>query len=226
MRRSFQTFLKLSRVSARFPKGQVVLQRGVDERRRLIDVKPVTVVQDTENLVALWLPIGVPTKQPRLLTHDSGTPRRWEDGNWELIDSVWRWAELLILVRPHQLRATWVRWSESREFLGWAVNFQSELTRTHLGFDLTDYQLDILVEPDRSWQWKDEEEFQIAIETGRIPRELAEEIRKEAHRATEDIENSRWPFSSAFMDWKPDGLSPPTSLSSTWANLSMYQSAE
>lgn len=208
----------------RFNRGQSILKRGLDEHGRIIGVKPVTVAEDSEELVALWLPLGVPTKLSRLIDHVPGTPRVWMDGNWELVDSTWRWAELLILVRPGELRANWVRWSANREFLGWAVNLQSELTMTPLGFDVVDYQLDIMVNPDRSWQWKDEDEFQIAIEMGRITSEIAGRVRKEAERAVEDIEAGVSPFTPEWRDWTPDELKPPERLTPSWTDLSMYES--
>lgn len=41
-----------------------------------------------------------------------------------------------------------------REFRGWHVNMQSSMQRPRLGFDHRDHPLDILVDPDRSWQGK------------------------------------------------------------------------
>jgi hypothetical protein len=145
-------------MQSRFRHGESILYRELDEHGRIVDTKPVVVVEDSDAQVVLWLPLDTPTKKPVLLNHTPGTPRRWEEGNWELIDGVWRWAEILIIVRPDDFRATWVRWSADRIFEGCYVNMQSKLTRTPLGFDLTDHQLDIVVEPDRNWRWKDQDE--------------------------------------------------------------------
>ena len=114
----------------RFSVGSSVLYRGLDEHRRVVSVLPVRVVQDDQELVVLWLPLGTPTMKPELIDHTPGMPRRWVDGNWVLVQATWRWAELLIIVRPGERRATWVRWAEDRTFQGWAVNMQSELNRS------------------------------------------------------------------------------------------------
>ncbi len=115
---------------SRFYYGQPILYRELDERGQVIDVKPVTVVEDSDARIALWLPLGTPTKRPVLLNRTPGTPRRWMKRSWALVDSTWQWAELLIVVRPDNRRATWVRWSADRLFQGWVVNLQSELWRS------------------------------------------------------------------------------------------------
>lgn len=171
----------------RFEPGQVTLYREIVDRV-ILDVKPVTVVEDTDDQLLLWLPLGTPSKRPVLLDHVPGTPRRWTDSNWELQDSTWQWAELLIVIHPDQYRATWVRWSENRDFLGWCVNMQSRLARTPLGFDFRDHQMDLTVEPDRWYQWKDQAELDICVEDGRLQPQEAESIREEGDRAIEEIE--------------------------------------
>ena len=47
---------------------------------------------------------------------------------------------------------------------------QSVLTRTRLGFDLRDHQPDIVIEPNRAWRWKDEDELDICVKAAIEPR--------------------------------------------------------
>ena len=84
-------------VRSRFRCGKTILYRELDENGQLIDVKPITVVEDSDARVALWLPVGTPTKKPELRAHRSGKPRDWVIGSWALSDSIWKWAELLII---------------------------------------------------------------------------------------------------------------------------------
>lgn len=205
--------------TSRFHYGESILYREVDENRQIIDVKPVTVVKDSDIQVVLWLPLDTPSKRPILLNHTPGTPRRWAKG---LEDSVWRWAELLIIVKPDQRRATWVRWSREREFEGWYVNMQSSLFRTRLGFDMRDHQLDVLVEPDRAWRWKDEDELDLCVQDGRLSLEQSKEIRSEGRRGVEEIEQNAGPFSEGWENWHPDAMLPRPVLSPDWDDLSMY----
>lgn len=206
----------------RFHYGENIIYREVDERQQILDVKPVTVVEDSNTQIVLWLPLDTPSKRPILLNHIPGTPRRWIDGQWRLEDSVWRWSELLIIIKPNQQRATWVRWSREREFQGWYINLQSRLVRTRLGFDFRDHQLDILVDPNREWRWKDEDELNICVEDGRFTHQQAQSIREEGLLGIKDIEQSLTPFSESWEDWFPDAtLSHPT-LPTDWNDLSMY----
>ena len=205
-----------------FSRDESILYRETDEHGRIIDVKPVTVVEDSDIQIVVWLPLNTPSKKAELISHTPGTPRRWTKNNWALKDSTWQWAELLIVVNPHQQWATWVRWSREREFLGWYVNMQSELTRTRLGFDLRDHQLDILVEPNREWRWKNEDELELCMLDGRVSAEDAEAIYAEGQRAVEEIEQNLGPFSAGWEDWHPDPKLPRPTLSPDWDDLSMY----
>ena len=207
---------------ARFRPGESIIYRGVDERGQIVSVLTARVVRDDDELVALWLPIGAPSMKPELVDHTPGTPRRWVDGNWYLTSSTWWWAVLLVLVRPGEERATWVRWSSDRTFQGWAVNMQSELTRTRLGFDICDHQLDILVEPDRTWHWKDEDELELAVELGRMSRDHADRVRATGDRAVQDIETNSWPYDAGFETWAPDPSWTLPELPEDWDDLSMY----
>ena len=166
--------------------------------------------------------MDTPTKQPVLLNHMPGTPRRWTKDNWTLQDSTWQCGEVLIVIRPDQQRATCVIWTRDRKFSGWYVNMQSRLTRTPLGFDLRDHQLDILVEPNREWRWKDEEELDICVEQGRIGPDQAKAIRAEAQRAVEEIEKDEGPFAAGLVSWTPEPRLPRPTMSPDWDDLSMY----
>lgn len=205
----------------RFQRGDCVLYRETDGDC-LIDVKPVTVVEDSEARLALWLPIGTPTKRPVLLNHVPGTPRRWRDGEWQLVDSTWQLGDALILVRPGELRATWVMWRPDGAFAGWYVNLQSALRRTPWGFDFSDYQLDLVVGPDRAWRLKDEAELAIAIEDGKIGPALAEEIREEMRRAIDAIESAAAPFSEEWEGWRPEADWRRPAMVKGWDDVSMY----
>ena len=212
----------LCNTGSKFHRGQPILYREVNEHRRVVDVKPVTVVEDSDDQIALWLPLDTPSKKPVLHNHTPGAPRRWTEGNWSLQDSFWRVAERLILIKPDQLRATWVGWSRERVFEGWYVNMQSKLVRTRLGFDIRDHHLNILVEPDREWRWKDASELDLCVEDGRMDPVQAEDTRAEGLRAIAEIECNEGPFSQSWEDWHPDPTLSHPQLTPDWNDLSMY----
>ncbi len=206
---------------SRFRTGDGIVSRGVDPRQGVVSVISARVVRDDDELIGIWQPIGAPSIKPELIRHIPGTPRRWVDGNWYLTPSVWTWAEVLVLVRPGEQRATWVRWSSDRTFQGWAVNMQSELTRTQFGFDHWDHQLDILVDPDRTWLWKDSDELELAVELGHMTREQAVRVRAVGEAAVRDIEANAWPYNAGFEDWAPDPSWTLPDLPPDWDDLSV-----
>ena len=209
-------------IPSKFCYGEPILYRELDEHGQVVDVKPVTVIEDSDVQIALWLPLGTPTKKPVLLNHTPGTPRNWVEGSWALVDSTWQWAELLIVVRPDNCRATWVRWSADRVFQGWYVNLQSKLCRTRLGFDFRDHQLDIIVEPDRNWRWKDQDELDLAVELGCLTHAQSKAVREEGQLAVMEIERNSGLYSESIEQWCPEASLTRPKLRADWNDLSMY----
>jgi hypothetical protein len=178
-------------------------------------VKPVVVVEDSPELVALFLPAGTETlmSRPRV----AGATKPWNPGEWDLVSGRWdRW-NTLYLQAPGEWRSTWVMWSPDWTFIGWYVNLQEPLWRTPWGFDIRDLQLDILVAPDRSWRWKDEEDFARSIDCGLISAEFAERTRESADQAIRAIESGDTPFDDTWPEWRPD---------STWGKPALPEGAE
>jgi predicted RNA-binding protein associated with RNAse of E/G family len=81
---------------------------------------------------------------------------------------------------------------------------QEPVVRTRLGFDYRDLQLDILVDPNREWRWKDIDDLERSVERGVISSGHAERAWAEGRKAVEDIEAGRWPFTDEWRDWRPD----------------------
>lgn len=209
-------------------RGPFVDESGLSGPPEICDVKPVVVVEDSADLVALWLPSGTPTKLSLGLVPGLRLP--WRQGEWELADGTWRWCDCLFLVRPGQWRATWVMWwpagaparqpsrprngrpstrdlltpGAAGEAMGWYVNLQEPLTRTPHGFDSRDLQLDIVVDTTRRWHWKDEDELERSVELGTISAANARRARDEAALALADIESGAPPFVRDWLEWRPD----------------------
>ncbi len=201
-----------------FAPGSRILYRTIDENQQLTSVLPVRVVEDSESHVCLWLPIGTASIKPVL--HDpTARPRRWLPGTWSLQPSTWSWAELLIMIQPDSPYAVWLRWSADRVFQGWYVNMQGPLKRHRLGFDHWDQQLDILVEPDRSWRLKDEDELKVVVELGRMSADQAAQVRSGAERATREIESCAGPFAAEWPRWIPPADWTHPDLPDDWGEL-------
>jgi hypothetical protein len=198
---------------------QIVLRYRWGER--LAWIVPATVVADTAECIALYQPVGTPFKRP-VGADGRPVPRslRYEDlagRRWRLGDGVWRDHSVLWLVRPGAAHAIGVFWrGEARDFVGWYGNLQAPLVRTAVGFDSTDHVLDVDIAPDRSWHWKDEDEFVVAQRCGLISPADELAIRAEGERVIANLEQNAWPFDAGWEHWQPDPAWPIPAIPDGW----------
>jgi hypothetical protein len=87
---------------------------------------------------------------------------------------------------------------------------------TVAGIDIVDQDLDVVVWPDRSWEWKDEGEFaeRLAIpEHYWVTDEAA--VRAEGERVIKIVEAGQFPFDGTWIDLVPP-WDPPAELPPGW----------
>jgi hypothetical protein len=176
---------------------------------RFVLVVPATVVEDSDELVALYVAMDTPAKVA-LRNDGSRIPRSLpyaerEAIPWRLGDGAWFGSSVLWITRPGERFALGCFWEgEERQFAGYYLNLQASLVRHDLGFDTEDHVLDVQFWPDSSWNWKDEDEFAEAIQLGRFTLDEANDIRETA-LAVIDAWNARaWPFDRDWSAWQPD----------------------
>jgi hypothetical protein len=64
-----------------------------------------------------------------------------------------------------------------------------------------DHTLDIVVRPDLSWYWKDEDELQMALDKGAITMRQAGAVRAAGEEVVSLIEASAMPFDDTWRQW-------------------------
>ncbi|WP_248293997.1 DUF402 domain-containing protein [Actinoplanes sp. TBRC 11911] len=137
-----------------------------------------------------------------------------------LVRDVWHSNDILVLMPPDAGHSVWWFFTEGH-FAGWYVNLEKPFTRTDAGVDTTDLVLDVWVEPDRSWQWKAEDEM--AARIGRphyFDGATAAGIRAEGERLIKLAEAGAYPFDGTHVDFRPDPAWTPLTLPSHFAALS------
>lgn len=171
-------------------------------------VMPVTVVADGPDLIMHYLADG--TRYLRREAVDGSPPPRVippeeiDSVATRMVEDTWRGSHRLIVTRPGQAHAVFLKWTPEWTFREWYVNLQEPLRRTERGFETRDHFLDIQVSPNRSWRWKDEDELALAIELGRLTRQQGDVIRREAERVIPDVEAGRFPFDGSLESWRPE----------------------
>jgi hypothetical protein len=183
-------------------------------------VMPLTVVADGPERIAHYIARGT-QYLIRRLPDGSRVPRVVTAGDLQDLRSrltlaEWR-ADMLVVTDPdfaHSIRHLWApgTWT----FEGWYVNLQRPLMRTATGFTTEDHFLDVVVQPDLTWSWKDEDELVLAVERGRLSHDDAAAIRHEGERVVGRIEARRFPFDGSLIDWRPDPAWPVPVLGDDW----------
>ena len=131
--------------SRAFHPGEHILLRQV-WRGKPWFVRPVTVVRDTPEFIALYVAPGTICKWPR--TTD-GQKLRIPQDEWVLEDVPWV-GRMLRLTVPGEGHSVLLFWNESGQFASWYIDLETPMARTPLGFDYMDQMLDIVVAPDLS----------------------------------------------------------------------------
>ena len=151
-------------------------------------------------MVVLWFPAGGPARIP------AGGLRIPGD-DWELEDAS-PTRDSLCVARRGRRQSVYVFWDENGDFSHWYVNFEQPLRRSPVGFDTFDEKLDLIVQPDGSYRWKDEDELEQAAAAGLLD---ADDVRAEAKRVLEE-----WPFPTGWEEWRPDPSWPVPRLPGGW----------
>ncbi|MDB1086925.1 DUF402 domain-containing protein [Streptomyces sp. ACA25] len=169
--------------------------------------RPVTVVRDTPEILAVWIPPGTACIRPQLAdgtpVHREPLPTRYTKPR-TTVRSYWTGPGVLKLARPGDPWSVWLFWDRGWRFKNWYVNLEEPLHRWSGGVDSEDHFLDIAVYPDRSWEWRDEDEFAQAQQAGLLDAEQAERVREAGRAATELIHSWQRPFSDDWQIWRPD----------------------
>jgi len=158
------------------------------------------VVRDSHEIIALWIPAGAPTKIP-------AGGLRIPGADWDLVDTTSS-RDQVCLSRPGRAHSIYVFWGPDGRFSHWYVNFERPLRRSPVGFDTFDEKLDLIVEPDGSFRWKDEDELEQAAAAGLLD---AAGVRAEAERVL-----AEWPFPTGWEGWRPDESWPVPQLPAGW----------
>jgi|1186.fasta_scaffold88321_1 hypothetical protein len=172
----------------------------------VVGALPMTVLADAGVVVVLYMAGGATCAWPtvdRRPVRDLPLDERW-GGEWDWAERQWQGRGLLIVHREGNGYALWHFLDDDGSFAGWYVNLERPWVRTGRGFDTRDHTLDLWVEPDGEWRWKDEDELESAVAHHWYSPAEADTIRAEGERVL-----AEWPFPTGWEDWRePDGWEP------------------
>lgn len=207
-----------------FEPGRLVLHRDT-HHDQVAFVHPARVVSDDDRGLLIWLARDSVVAVEATL--DGRGPRDMTFAEWSTTGralrlTTWRGPGVLRLFPPGADHSVWFFRTDEGAFQGWYVNLEERAIRWDdgavAGIDVVDQDLDIVVAPDRSWQWKDEDEFaeRLALPAHYwVPDEAA--VWAEGRRVIKMIEAGDFPFDGAWTDFRPDPSWPtPMVLPDGW----------
>ena len=173
------------------------------------------VVSDDDGLLALYMPEG----SPLAFGQDFfGAPHPWSGKD------RWRGHGVLQLQRPAEMHAVWVFWDgPDRTFTAWYLNIQEPFRRTSIGVDTQDLELDVVLSPDGSWRFKDDERLEPWIERGRYTTAEVAAVRAEGGRIATELDAGRRWWSDDWLGWRPDPGWPVPELPEGWETVAAPQ---
>jgi predicted RNA-binding protein associated with RNAse of E/G family len=158
------------------------------DRPGLLQGMPHIVVEDRDDLLALWMPKGSLRNYVDMADRSRVVP-----------PTVWHRDTLRLMFpgKPYSVLTA----PRDRGFSGWYVNLEAPFVRTEIGVDTSDNALDVVVAPDLSWRWKDEDTMQAWIDIGVFTPEEVERFYEEGRDAIAAVEARLFPFDGAYHDW-------------------------
>lgn len=208
----------------RFAPGREVLYRNIDGPR-LASVRPCRVVSDDDRGLLLWLARGSAVAIE--VARDGRGIRDMPFAEWigldtRIVHGTWQGPGLLKFIPPEADHSVWLFRDDQDRFTGWYVNLEERALRWDdggvAGVDVIDQDLDVVVRPDRTWAWKDEEEFTERLahpEHYWVHDEQA--VRAEGRRVIKKAEAGDFPFDGTWTNYRPNPSWPiPTTLPPGW----------
>lgn len=204
--------------------GELVVFQEV-WRDRVWAARPMLVAHDDGELVALWFPKGTPYKGPTTPPNRPRAAARAEHlvtclelGDWVYEDRAWD-VSTLVLMRTGDWHALWVSWRDGWKRMSWYVNLQEPFRRTRTGLETMDLALDVVIDHDCSWRWKDEDELELFVSRGVLDSSLAERVRNEGLRVVRLAERRGSAFGEPWSEWRPPPSWGMPELPSGWDEL-------
>ena len=166
---------------------------------------PCTVVEDGERGLLLSQVPGTVGVVPRGYPHDlpvlleqlaSRTPER--------VELTWQWTRTLGVLQSDQWWAARLFWNEDgSDFLGYYVDFLRPIERNGQCVDTIDLALDIVIAPDMSWRWKDEDQVPLLRDLGWLDAAAEDAIEAAKPVVLDAIESRAYPFDGSLLSLCP-----------------------
>jgi Protein of unknown function (DUF402) len=181
----------------RWEPGDLIVRREITCGRPSV-AWPVRVVLDSSDLLALFTPTGTPFAFSDLPYPNPEGRHPWSP------HKAWEGHGVLMLQRPGDAYAVWHFWKGAdRRFSCWYLNLQDPFRRSAIGIDSDDHELDLVVDPDGTWRYKDAEVLDQRVAEGRYTADQMVGIRRQGEALAEMLRAGATWWDHAWSGWQP-----------------------
>lgn len=203
--------------------GTNIALRGMYNHRPWY-VESAIVVKDTPQEVALLVAPGAECAAPPEYIHGKhGESHQWDrwglmsGERWQLERYRWHTNRFLVLLESGKFYSINYIWNDASDaFLGYYVNFQLPFERSQYGFDTFDLELDLVIDPELRWRWKDFEEYQQGIAKGCLRPEWGQGVEQAKADVFARLEGRLYPFDGTWFQWRPNPAWAASHLPEGW----------
>ncbi len=206
--------------------GEICVVRGIVNHQVWM-AESVFVVKDGPQESVLCLLPGAQCAFPEgwwRWSHQATTGlTRWQEAGQAVInlkELAWKTNRVLIFLEPEKYYACFLFWDHATgRFDSYYINFQLPFRRSPCGYDTLDLDLDIVVDPQYRWEWKDMDEYQAGIREGGILDEWVQGIERSKPEVFDRINRRSYPMDGSWLGWQPDPAWLPPKLPENWQEL-------
>ena len=206
--------------------GESCVLRGIVNNQVWLAQSVIVVKDEPQETVLLLLPgakCAFPAGYVSWRNKDIPGETRWQEARHAdiaLREVEWQTNRILIFLEPEKYYSCFLFWDQQTDQFGcYYINFQLPYRRSHCGFDTLDLDLDIVIDPQYNWKWKDVDEYQAGIQEGGILDEWVQGIQRSQAEVLDRITRHRYPLDGSWYHWRPDASWLPPTLPDRWHDL-------
>jgi predicted RNA-binding protein associated with RNAse of E/G family len=175
---------------------------------------PVTVIEDADRGLLVSQVPGAVGRVPRGYPDDlAELVHQLESRQPELVELEWKATRTLGVFLPDQWWATRLFWNaDGTAFLGYYVDFIRPIERDGNHVNTLDLALDVVVRPDGSWAWKDEDHLPIMRTLGWLDDETERHMELGKTAVIAAVESKTFPFDHSLVGLCPAADALPAVL--------------
>jgi hypothetical protein len=203
--------------------GESCVLRGIVNNQVWLAQSVIVVKDAPQETVLLLLPgarCAFPQGYAGWRNKETPGETRWQEARHVplvLRELDWQTNRILIFLEPQKYYSCFLFWDHQTGRFGcYYINFQLPFRRSHCGFDTLDLDLDIVIDPQYHWKWKDVDEYQAGIQEGGIQDEWVQGIERSQAEVFDRINQRMYPLDGSWLDWQPEPGWAPPKLPESW----------